>query len=121
MKNLFFILSVFFIASTAFAQSSASFQDGQLVLESDNDVVLTEYKVDISPLNLSSEEVAKRFFASINSNLESYKLKYDEGVAYLTLYPQYVGDVKWSLAQWNNYFFERAEHYNNALTAAKSR
>lgn len=112
------VLASFTLLATAQSGPSASFNDDfQVVLTGDTDVPAETYKIDISHMAFDDESRATKFFAGLASNLEQYKLDFENDMVYLTLMQSHLGNTKWDIAQWNDYFAERADHYRRVHDA----
>lgn len=111
------VLASFTLLATAQSGPSATFNDLQVVLSGDTDVPAETYKIDISHMEFGDESLAAKFFAGLASNLEQYKLDFENDMVYLTLMQSHLGNNKWDIAQWNDYFAERADHYRRVHDA----
>lgn len=115
MKNLKLILAaIFLFMVTAGVQAQtqkASIKEDAIVLDN-TQTVQDRYTLDLSTFNFQSEEEARNYFESKNSQLVSYRVLFDDNVA--IVFPQIKLKPEWTTENWNAYFLQHKVKTNES-------
>ncbi len=76
------------------------------ILESNNQPASNAYLVDISGIPFKEKSVAKHFFSSIESNLISFDLHYEQSLVVIRL-----NDISKSIQEWNRILSQESARY----------
>lgn len=111
MKNLFFtcfiLISVSILANPVSGESGKATIDENFVIVLSSDSELAEtYTADVSALKFQSAAEMDRFFAMFTENVVTYQVNHAEKILIIKLHSEIMPD--WKLADWNNYFVNRA-------------
>lgn len=115
MKNLKLILAaifLFMVTAGVQAQNQKASIKGDAIVIDNTQPVQDRYTLDLSTFNFQSEQEARNYFESKNSQLVSYRVLFDDNVA--IVFPQIKLKPEWTTENWNAYFLQHKVKANES-------
>lgn len=115
MKNLKLILAALFlllVTAGAHAQTNTASIKGDAIVLENTQTVQDRYTLDLTTFNFQSEEEARNYFESKNSNLVSYRVLFYDNV--VMVFPQIKLQPEWTTENWNTYFLQHKVKTNES-------